>query len=275
MTTDDKFPIEVPACFIKDKAVDYDLELFAAMGASLPVGGFLVRAPSLGVFSLLETYESKFIADPTNCNVMEFYRMLYINEHRAECVQMVMDWAYPDKGISFDAENLDTWTAFDFAVHDWSKGIFIEDKLDDLLKPFTKVCEWFNIAFEGFDMIPSSGNSQSAMWFGADALGSLSQVMECTLNELLWEIPMCYVGHRMAASARFNGNENVGRKKDTEHLKQQMEEARERVRNGVLHPWQIKDPTNPAWPLTARQVEYAPHLKEEWDALIEEKKNVG
>jgi len=274
MTTNDSapFPVEVPGPYIKDKDIDYDLEIYAAMGASLPVGGFLVRSPSLGVFSLLETYESPFIAHPEKCSVLEFWRVLYINEFREKCLQDVMEWAPSGKEGLVKADNQDTWQTFDWAVFDWGKEIDMVHE-EFMSEAFSKVCQWFNMSFEGFDMVPSAGGSSSSYWFGADSIGSLVATTGMSLEKVLWEMPMCSVGHVVASICKQNGNNNVARKKDPEDVKLKCDEARERILNGEMHPWQLKDPEN--WPLTSRQAEYNPKLIDQWEALVKEKRENG
>ncbi len=273
MTTtneNEKIDVVVPGCFIKNKEVDFDAEVYAAMGGSLPIGGFLVRPPSLGVFSLMETYESKFIADPAECEVMEFWRVLYINEHRQACLQEVMDWAYPDKGALFNAEDDSTWQSFDWSVYDWAKQVGLAHDANDLTEAYMEAYKWFNLAFEGFDMIPG-GEGNSECWFGADAIGSLSAALACSVDDVLWNISMTAVGHKLAALCKQNGNEHVARKKDSDDMKLQFEEARERVKSGVMHPWQLEDPTQ--WPLEPVQVKHNAKLIDDWESLVKEKKN--
>ena len=269
-TTNENIEVVVPACFIKDKAVDFDGEAYAAMGGCLPIGGFLVRPPSLGVFSIMETYESNFIADPANCSIMEFWRVLFINEHRRSCLQDAMAWAYPDKGATFDAEDDSTWQSWDWEVYEWGKALELSTSIDELSEPYVEVHKWFNLAFEGFDMIPGGGGNGEC-WFGADAVGSLSAALSERVDSVLWDVSMCAVGHKLAALCKQNGNEHVKRKKDLDDVKLQLKEAKQRVRDGVLHPWQLADPEQ--WPLESVQVKYAPKLIDQWEALAKERKN--
>jgi len=267
-TTNENIEVEVPGCFIKNKDVDFDGEIYAAMGASLPIGGFLVRAPSMGVFSLLETYESPFIGNPNECDVFEFWRVLYINEHRHECLQEVMEWAYPDKGASFDAEDNSTWQTFDWSVYNWAAKL----DLEDVTEAYTRAHNWFNLAFEGFDMIPSKTSSGGGeYWFGADSIGSLSAALTTPVDAVLWDVPMCAIGHKLAALCKQNGNDHVGRAKDKDDLKEQFKLARERVRDGEMHPWQLEAPEQ--WPLSSTQAKYNPKLIDAWQALVKEKKD--
>jgi hypothetical protein len=270
-TTNENIEVQVPGVFIKNKAVDFDAEVYAAMGGSLPIGGFLVRPPSLGVFSLMETYESKFISDPAACSVMEFWRVLYINEHRQACMQEVMEWAYPDKGGLFDAEDSDSWQFFDWAVHEWGTKLDLTSDVEGLVEPFLEVHKWFSLSFEGFDMIPGASSGGSEYWFGADAIGSLSTSLAQSVETLLWHTPMCCAGHQLAAICKQNGNEHIARKKDPEDAKKQFDDARERVRNGEFHPWQLQDPE--MWPVDAMQVKHNPKLIDAWEALVKEKKD--
>lgn len=267
-TTNENIEVEIPGSFIKDKDVDFDGEIYAAMGASLPIGGFLVRAPSMGVFSLLETFESPFIASPDGCDVFEFWRALYINEHRSACVQEAMEWAYPNKGALFDPEDTDTWQAFDWSVFNWGGNL----ELDDLTKAYEHTHAWFNLAFEGFDMIPGKGSTNSSYWFGADSIGSLSAALSISVNEVLWDVSMCAIGHQLAALCKQNGNDHIARKKDVVDFKLQSELAKERVRNGEMHPWQLDAPEQ--WPLSSTQAKYNPKLIDAWQALVKEKKDV-
>jgi len=141
---------------------------------------------------------------------------------------------------------------------------------NDLTQAYADAHKWFNLAFEGFEMIPGGGGNGEC-WFGADAIGSLAAALGESVNHVLWDVSMCAVGHKLAALCKQNGNEHVKRKKDVDDIKLQIANAKERVLAGEFHPWQLADPEQ--WPLEGVQVKHNPRLIEEWEALVKEKKN--
>jgi len=270
-TTSEVCPL-VPASYIKNKAYDGDGEIWSIAGGGISVFGLRVKAPSLGVFSLLESYESPFIAHPEDCTLLDVWRVLYINDRREKCVQEVMDWAYPSHGSEFVHEDTTTWREFDHNAFAFGAEHYDENTpMEEIAQDVEKLYKWFLLAFEGFEMIPGGG-SGAAWWFGAETIGSMAAALSARPCEILWDLPLCFVGHAVASHARMNGNNNVKRPKDVADMKEKFEEAKDRERNGVMHPWQVENPE--AWPLTEQQIKYKPTIQKEWDRLLKERKNV-
>jgi hypothetical protein len=210
-------------------------------------------------------YESKFIAQPEECTRFEFFRVLYINEHRQECLQEVMEWAYPDKGKGFDPADESTWQTFDWSVADFSNNFG-----DDIESYWEPVQKWFSLAFEGFNMIPG-GTGSSEYWFGVDVMASIAIATGLRPNEVLWNMPMCSAGHLIAAFCKQNGQDGIARPKDKDDMKLKFEEARERVRQGKMHPWQLEDPEQ--WPPTQAQIKHNDQIQKHWENLVKERKH--
>ena len=275
-------PVTVPANYIEEKHVDKDLETFACLDGGITVGGFFMRAPSLGVFTLLETFDCKAIGNPAEATLEDWMRVFYVNHFRAECVQDVQRWI-ADKGSEYvrDAlpENESEWHTFDTKVVEWAQAecFFkmvekeeVEAMSERFKLAFTAVQEWMDVCFTGYAMMPPGGGGGSHM-FGAEVVGqtvaSVGEVLSVNYREILWETPITLIGHVTAQIARSNGAEGISRPKCKEDIKRKLLMAKETIHSGKLLPWQIDHPNEHG--LHEFQREHYPKLQKELDKLKE------
>jgi len=260
-------PVSVPGKYIAIADYRGDEEIFASLGVPLRVDEQEIRPPSLGVWSLLESFACPFVDKffeqlETGLNLEHCFRALYINEYREECAADVYDWRNAQAVAEFDAENQETWTDWDRQVIAYADGLQFDTK--DPLK-WAKIRLFFDLSFNGYSMIPPSGGGGKFM-FGAESMGSVIAAMGSSIPpyELIWNTPMCLLGHIAASTAKQNGAKGVARPKDPADIRKQLILASAREYKGELHPWQIEEPLSRR--LTAIQSEH-PKLVEEFEKL--------
>ena len=258
-------PAVVPGRYIK--AADYqgDAEIFACMNVPIMVEGEQIKPPSLGVWSLLETYASPFVAEfGDGIQKIHCLRALYINEFREGAAADVYRWRYEFDEETFNAEDSDTWTDFDTRVIHYSTMLNFDT---DAPENWWKIRLFFDLSFNGHSMIPSSGGGGKFL-FGAETMGgivaALGESFNVPFNDLLWNTPMIVIGHAIAAKAKQNGATGIARPKDPEDVRKQLILATAREYKGELHPWQVAEPLRSK--LTNIQGEHE-NLKKEFEKL--------
>jgi hypothetical protein len=294
-----EIPVRIPFHIVKRAPYDGDAEIWNILNTGLRVDDFLIKAPVLGVYSMLETFECKMVGDPANATLLDCVKMLYINEHRKECAQEVSDWvASTDKDKRSPIVEED-FTEFDWTVWRWAhraipslrrqSSTLFKDGLNFLLGNsetvvetdeeyddrigilIEKIYHWVNQAFSGYSMIPSvKSDGGSEYWFGAESVGSLiasiGSDMCVPYDKLIWETPVCLISHTIAQKCKVNGNDNISRPIDKDDLKRWMRKARQCVVDGELFPWQIEDSLN--YRLSDVQLKYGgDKLQKKFDKL--------
>jgi len=254
-------PVTVPGNLIRTKYYDGDGEIFAMTGVPLVLGKQAIKSPSLGVWSLLETFDCPFVNSFHESSPMDSFRALYINEFRQEAALEVHKWINEDGPVMYDAEDKDTWLPWDHKVVEYGNSL----KFDiNNVGCYEDIRLWFELSFGGYEMIPKSGGGgSSSYWFGAEMIAStisaVGQSLNLTPMEILWDTPMCLVGHTIAQSAaQKSPKAGVARPKCPEHMRQLFDECVERAKNGQLHPWQKEEPTS--YPLDPLQAYLHPSL---------------
>jgi hypothetical protein len=249
-----KYPVHVPGSLIRNAYVDYEGEIFAITGTPLTIGKQKVKAPSLGVWSILECFECPFVDKYPDCSYMDVYRALYVNEYRnghpwkwwrPNAAEEVREWIEDDGMLDVDPEDRSTWKKWDHKVFKYASRLKFAD------------------AGEG-------GGGGSACWFGAETVaGTIAAIGEITNlkpDEILWTTPMALLGHVAAQKVKQNNPKaGVARPKDRQHMKQLFEECIERAKKGQYHPWQKEDPTGYA--LDPLQGYLHPSLKKDYKRL--------
>ena len=257
-------PFSVPGRYIKIAEYQGDVEIFACLDVPLRVENQDIRPPSLGVWSLLETFASPFYHLGDGINLIDCCRALYINEYRASCARDVYNWRNEFDEESFDIADESTYTDLDRQVVEYGSSLgFDIENADNWLE----IRRFFEISFSGWAMIPPGGGSSKFM-FGAETMGgviaSLGKSFSVPISTLLWETPVCLIGHATASAASQNGAKGVGRPKDPADIRKQLILAAAREYKGELHPWQIEEPLSRR--LTAIQGEHE-HLVTEFEEL--------
>ena len=106
--------------------------------------------------------------------------------------------------------------------------------------------------------------------FGAETIAAVSMVsgvLNIPYTEVIWNVPLCLVGHIAACEAKRNGVKSVTRPKDDADVRLQLKLANERESKGELHPWQTFEPEN--YPLLAKQIKARPEIEKEYFSLLE------
>lgn len=261
-----KLSVSVPAQYIKTKTIDWDGEILQCLGVPARFCGVRVAAPSLGVWSILEMIDSKIVKGAPDATFVDVLRALYVLSVKAKALEWLPEWldaGLKDEPLPTEIESVHEW---DRAVIVWSKEAGV--KVNDF--DHVRLAKWLDLSFSGFEMIPSSGGGQLYL-FGAPTYGrilaALGGKFGLTLDRVIWDLPLCLVGHTMAGLAEQNGVKGVGRPKDPDDIKRQLQEATERELAGQLHPWQIEDPEFHL--PTQAQREARPEVMAEFRALLE------
>jgi len=272
---------EVPARFIKNKKIDFDSEIFSCLNLPFTVAGYdgglfyrifknckplplEIQPPSIGVFSLLEVIDSLFIKDFSNSDAMDFCRALYISYYRKDAALEVKEWVQSGGKSRFKADDVKTWLFWDFKIAKFAEKIHAERlTLKDLIafRNFLTVD-----TFSGYEMIPNMGGGAWMPYlFGAETIAGVAMVSEklnIRYDDVIWDVPLCLIGHIAACETRRNGVKGVTRPKDEDDIRLQLKLANEREAKGELHPWQISRPD--IYPLTAKQEKARPEIKKEY-----------
>lgn len=255
----------VPAKYIKQKEIDFDGEIFDCLGLTFCIAGIEVKPVAIGVLALLEIIDSKIVNDVANASAMDFCRALYIASKGRESAEEVRAWV--KAGGKEPHEQLLPW---DIAICKFAD----EHKLGkvDLVELYNFRNFLLQNSFNGYEMIPSTdGGSYMPYLFGAETIASITLTCGITdMQKVLWEIPVCLVGHMAAVTAKRNGVKGVSRPKDEADRALQLKQADEREAKGELHPWQILEPDNPHYGLTGTQINARPAIKDEFNKILKQ-----
>lgn len=277
----------VPGRYIKYKKIDYDSEIFACLNLPFYVGGYSlgmwhwlfknyrplpleIQPPSIGVFSLLEIIDSKFIKDNAKSNAMDFIRALYIAYYGKNTALEVREWVQTGGKDKFSFNDRSTWLKWDYKLALFSDKIHADKISVDEISAFRKFL--IENTFAGYEMIPDSGGGSYLPYlFGAETLASVSTLagkLDIPYEEIIWNVPLCLCGHISACEAKRNGVKGVERPKDKADIKLQFKLANEREKAGELHPWQIAEPDNANFALSEMQMKARPEIKKEFTAIL-------
>lgn len=255
----------IPAKYIKQKSIDFDGEIFACMGLPFAIAGIEIPPPAIGVFSLLESIDSRVVNDIKNASAMDFCRALYIAHFGKESAADVREWI-KQGGKQPHGKLL----PFDVKIC----GFADKYKLGEIELPELYAFRSFLLenSFNGYEMIPDSGGgSFMPCLFGAQTIASIALTCGISdMNKVLWEIPLCLVGHMAAVTAKRNGVKGVEIPKDEADIKLQQKLADERELKGKLHPWQIAEPDNALYGLSEMQKKARPEIKTEFNNILKD-----
>lgn len=237
---------QVPTAYVKDKAVNYEGEIFAMLGEGVRVGGYHFRPPSLGVWALWEILDSPIIHADDDATMGDYLRLLWVNDVRRDAVPIIAEW------VAVGKPAVGLFCELDDIVEAWAKDSLVDEVLGEDVR--NEIISQMPLCYTGYETMPASGGSAGLWLFAGEAFGAICSVAPSDSDTLIWDIPMTLNGHMTAHRAAVNGVKGVGRQKDEEDIKEQLKLANEREAKGKLHPWQIKDPI--AFPLTSKQCEF-------------------
>lgn len=267
---------KIPGTFIKDKIVDYEGELVQLFGKSLRLGGLFVPPVPIGVWSLFEMMDSRWITCPAEARIIDIARVLYACCEREKAVDAIYDWVKSgEKEKDGDEGKI---SAFDRIVFSWFNASGVDISADNLLR----FNDWLNLGFSGYEMIPPGpGGNPNALWrYGADTVAGMVAMacasLNCSLFEAMWRVPVCLIGHLTAHKARTASAESasqISRPKDPADIRKKLKEANEREARGELHPWQIV--YWDLYPILPLQKEANPAIVEELEKQKARLKEIG
>jgi hypothetical protein len=241
--------VKIPVSVVPRAYVDYDAEARQILGFPLVIvnqdGEFLtIGALTAARLIALELISSPFFLHPDSCDPADAARALVIlTADRADVAALTADPALLAERADALLEKF---------------GAVIADRYAELVA-------WVRIVpFYGFNMGPDSPPQHGEFWFDGSFAGSVvapaARLMATTVDRVLWEIPLCLVGHTVVQYAASLGVKGIERKPDRAALKRIMAEAEARELAGELHPWQYADPV--CFPLTDVQAAANPALIE-------------
>jgi hypothetical protein len=230
----------VPGHYIKQAPVDWQLEFVASAGGSLRIGRAQIPAVSFGVWAMLELIDCDFVhpqKEPTAGGAIVAAYLCAAGKDAMPLVQRNLSAGL--EGVPLNLDEPNPGDALGIAAMIWATDNALEP--DDLIK----LQEWLNVSFSGFGMIPS-GDGGGEYIFGVDSFGAMVASVGADLGidheRLMWQTPLCLIGHAVAQKSKQNGAKGIARAKDPAHIKQQFEEAQRRHDAGELYEWQEKEP---------------------------------
>jgi len=235
-------PVVIPYKYVKRVQCDWDLESRTAFGLPYNLPGLDVRSPSLGVWSCMEWIDSPFPFSFSTCTLLDVAKVLYINEFRRQAATEILK--YLQESTSDKERNE---TEFDVKVTEWvDQFSWKENPLG-----YAPIHTFFGYCWNGFGMLPPSKGGGDFATFGAVRAGvmisSVGKEMGVTWDELLWDTPLCLIGHVFTQKAGSEGVKHIARPYDMEHLKELEQDAIDRILAGRLLLWQEQEPLHTTW----------------------------
>lgn len=204
------------------------------------MGTARIPAVSFGVWSLLELIDCDFVhpmKDPTAGGAV---LAGYIAANGRAATGLVLDFV--EKGYDKEELKLDDIPA-DNDLAKMAAGWAVVHQIQP--EDFAKLREWLDVGFAGFGMIPG-GSGGGECLFGMDSfaaiVAAIGSDMGYTYDALLWDVPLCMLGHVAAQKSKQNGAKGIERPKDQEHMREQFAEAQRRFEAGLLYEWQEREP---------------------------------
>ena len=195
---------------------------------------------SFGVWALLELADCDFLHPKKEATAAGAVLAAYIAAHGRHTIPLVAD--YVEAGRDQEVANLTDLSPDDELMQRAALWVVASGIQGD---DFLKLRSWLEIGFAGSNMIPGGGGSGEFV-FGMDSFGAMVAAvgsdMGSTADELMWDVPLCLVGHVIAQKSKQNGAKGVARPKDIQHFREQMAECERRKEAGLLYEWQEKEP---------------------------------
>ena len=260
--------ISVPRNYIRNKAIDFEGELFSVFKSPLVLGSLRLYSPPVGVFALLEMIDSEYYRNPCGCTALDYFRALWIASRQG----LAVDSVRAHLAAKAEASDPAALTAWDREVLAWGATLG-----DAPFAMYDQVINWLLVLpFNGYEMIPRRPPAYSSRYlYGADLMASVialaGPALQCGADELLWRVPLALVGHIAAAEALKNGVKGVARPKDPEDIQRQIDDAVKRELAGELHPWQYERPD--IYAPSHSQLAARPEIAAEHKTLLEAMRN--
>lgn len=240
-----KIEVAVPAWYIKDKPVNYPLEILAAAGSALELeheGETLSICPAtLGFFILLEWTGSPFFRSPAT----------------ADAVDIAAAVIFANGGRKLFPPNKEKIATSARRLAAKSGGAIVHHR--------NTIFEWLlSTPYTGYEMLRNKGRERrpEPFLFSGPAIAAVvdagAKYANLSPDESVWTLPLTLAGHLVAVNDC--GTMAPARPKDEADAKKKTEEAIRREIAGELHPWQEKYPD--LYPLSFRQAKKQKAFKE-------------
>ena len=255
-------PVRVPLSYCKVREYNSAQETLSAMGIPWKIDGIEIKPPVLGAFTLMELTNNPFPVNFSETTTIQKFHALFFNEYRDQAANLVRDWHCRENEIEFDPKDKSTWTDLDRAAEKYIDGL-IDRGIDMMsLETWDKIVDYFSSSWNGFEMIPGGGSSK--YWFCSETIGSivsgLMADLNCSYQQVLWEIPISTIGFAMVGKQKQNGTKGVHRPYCRADQRRQRILAYLRELHGELHQWQIDKPLKSV--LTDEQSKHNSAVKE-------------
>ena len=268
--------IKVPVSYVPRAYVDFDAEARQILGQALVLpDGFRVPPLTAGRLIALEIVSSPFFLHPDDCDPLDAAAAIVILSCERKLVEEFTDdrSASADPSAARDAQA----TAAVEGLPSSPRGLSAYPKLsaaaaiwlkahgEAMVAAYDRLVDWIlDVPFYGLSMIPGDPPAPREFWFDGTFAGGVvaaaAKLLATPFDRVLWEVPLCAVGHALAQQAAAYGVKHVERPPDKAALKRIMQESAAREKAGGLHPWQYEDPLD--YPLTELQANANPALIE-------------
>lgn len=261
-----KIQVKIPASLVPRAKLDYDAEAAQIIGQDLILSdGFRIPALTPARLIALELVSSEFFMHPGTCDALDAAAAIVLCSCQRSMIQELTT-AAPRAGaepgtseVQAQPGGVSAYPYLQKAAASWLAAHAVALKTD-----YARVCSWLlDVPFYGFSMRPG-GDSGRAKYFIFDGvfvggvLAPAAKLLATPLEMILWETPLCAIGHAIAQQDAALGVKGIERPPDLAALDRMMAEAEQRERTGLLHEWQYMDPVH--YPLTETQANANPEL---------------
>ena len=250
-----KNPVKIPVAYVPRARIDYEAEQRQILGHPLVLSdGYRVPPLTAARLIALELVTSPFFVHPDSCDLLDAAAAVVL----VSCDRKLVEELVAAAPSASEAEQT---SAAPLAV---AAAAWYDEHADALVADYVRLSEWIcAVPFYGIDMLPKTGKAANRpSWFDGEFVGSIvapaAAILAAPVDRLLWEIPLCTVGHAVAQRAAGLGVKGIERPPDKAALKRLIAEAEEREKSGLLHPWQYQDPLT--YGLTTAQFQANPAL---------------
>ncbi len=221
--------VDIPAWYLKPKDIDYESEILQCLGNNLIIGRLSIPSPAIGFFALLDVVDSKFFHDPLDCSLLDTGIALTLAMDGKAAMTIADRYRRGDK-IPLEKR----------ARHYLRlAGNALTEKVENYASFKRHLLE---TPWSGYEMLPRAASGKnSAYLFDGPALASVVRAVGSgcsSIDDIMWRVPLCLVGHLAALNAQCEGVKGIGRPKDRTDIAIQRAAALEREKKGELHPWQ-------------------------------------
>ena len=249
--------VRIPASLVPRAPVDYDAESRQILGQDLVLSdGFRIPPLTPARLIALELVSSAFFLHPESCAWIDAAAAIVL----ATCKRsLVAELTRPDGAPDTESRGVSAFPALDRTARAW-----LDAHREALEHDYAQICAWLLVVpFYGFSMRPGRpGGSAKYFFFDGEFVGAViapaAKLLATPVEFVLWETPLCTVGHAIAQQDASLGVNGVVRPPDIAALDRMTAEAEAREKAGQLHFWQYMDPVN--YPLTDAQANANPAL---------------